>query len=115
MPGTTWKVECHRVAIAANVTVAVAGTEFRTRGYVACIGADDARLALWFVDEGDPVPEPAYDAETRRGTAFLPATLLGAVLDVLKDLSPVYAYVNAEMPIWNGLRTSEDALVDERM
>ena len=83
------------------------GEELQLRGIVRCLG-EDARLDVYFLEEGSPFPQPLVNLEERRGTLFLPFRDISVLVDLLRNEKPLYAHLRADRLSWTSITTNRE-------
>jgi hypothetical protein len=102
-----FQVDRYEIRLGDSLSATWSDVQVSARGVIACHG-EDHRLLIYFLGEHSPVPEPVFDPGARVGAIFLPFHYLPHYVDLLRNESPIYAYLNSENPRWNSIRTTQE-------
>jgi hypothetical protein len=107
-----FEVNRYQMALGHEMTATWSGQGIKIRGYVTCFG-EDHRFIAYFLTENSPVPQPVYLEHNRVGAVFLPFEQMPPFVDMVRNETPVYAYLNSERPEWNSLKTGMEPVGEE--
>lgn len=106
MSKKTFAVENYEVKRARRMTIGGGAAAFASQ--IVCNGSDGTRLVLFFLSPSSVVPDNIYNPSAKRATSYLPAELFDWYQDLLRNEKPVYAYLNSDYPLENGLFTARE-------
>jgi hypothetical protein len=101
----TFSVDRYEVRLGDALTATWGGLQVRARAVIACHG-EDHRFLIYFLREDSVVPNPVYTPAAKVGAIFVPYFMLAAFVDLLRHEKPIFAYLNADNPQWNSIRTT---------
>jgi hypothetical protein len=103
MSKKTFLVQKYEAKCARRLTVG-GGSAFVSQ--IVCIGGDGTRLVLFFVSPSNTMPNNTYIPSAKWGESHLPADQFNWYQDLLRREKQVYAYLNSDHPLANGLFTA---------
>ncbi len=114
MSTDTFRIESHWVGVGATVSATAEGIPFAARAFIAGAG-EGYRLVMWLLSDEVVPPNPVYNAVSQEGTLFLPFSDFPLFLDLVRNVSPLYGWVNDEHPERNCLKTTPEQVAGEEM
>ena len=111
MAKMTFAVSDYQAVLARQNTIGGGATKFYAQ--IVCRSAEGDRFVLFFLrpDGGDP--PNSYLPAKKFATSYLPAEQFSWYLDILRNEKPVYAVLNSDNPITNGLSTGDEPVGEE--
>jgi len=100
-------IRMRRYYVFLNGPKTIGGEGCKYYGKIACTDKYDKYwLAIFFLTEDSPVPNPTYNEGRKEGHIFVPFKYFMHYIDILRNEKPIYAYFSSENPENMGLRTS---------
>lgn len=100
----SFEVSTYDIRMARQLDLNVDGHLVRYHAVISCRGGGYT-LAIYFLTSASFIPNNAYDAAAKRGTIYLPLEQYPLYLDILRNESPVYCFLNSSYPLHNGIYT----------
>jgi hypothetical protein len=104
----TFQISSYTVTLGDKMTASFGGTTIKARGVISCIGPDDQRVVAYFLSADSPVPAPTTTVGGKWGPVFLEKELIGQWIDLLRNETPLYGYINTDHPEWTNISTSSE-------
>jgi hypothetical protein len=106
-------ISTYTIKLGDKLSASFGGVTIRARGIVSCMAADGKRVIGYFLSDDSPVPAPTTTVNGTWGPIFLPASLLPAWVDMLRNETPLYGYINTDRPEWTSISTTQEPVGEE--
>ena len=106
MSAITTEIENYLIQIGYESTGGLGGP--KSRGVIACYGQGGYVLLIYLAAPDSEIAAPTFDPDSKWGSINVPVGEMANYLDVLRNESPVYLYMNSNYPQWNNIRTSKE-------
>jgi hypothetical protein len=108
MSRKTFPVQNYEVKRARRMTIGGGAAAFASQ--IVCNGSDGTRFVLFFLSPSSAVPDNIYNPSAKWATSYLPAEQFDWYQNLLRNEKPVYAYLNSDRPLVNGLFTARERI-----
>ena len=109
MTTRTFQVASYKVKLGREL--GIGGT--RHYGLIACYGNDGSQLLIYFQRPDSADLSNVFFTDRKLGRIVVPAAQFPWYVDLLRNETPVYGYMNSDHPEWNQLRTDKEPVGEE--
>lgn len=85
------------------------GTEAHIRAIVRCTGTE-YKMDIFFLAPDSAYPQPAFNADEKKGYMFMPISDILAFVDMLRNEKPIFGHLRGDRPEWTSVTTSNEAV-----
>ncbi len=110
----SFEVKTYEIKIAREINASDKGQELKFPAYVVGRG-DEHHVVVYILDDASTVPENSFVPQYKRGTIFVPRWQYEWFVDLLRNESPVFCYLNSENPRWNALYTGAEPVGEQEI
>ena len=105
----SFEVSTYDVRLARQLDTYADGNLVRYSASITCRGSAYT-LVIYFLTETSYIPNNAYLPNQKRGTMYLDQSQFQWYVDLLRNESPVYCFLNSSYPLQNGIYTGTETV-----
>lgn len=106
-------VTSYSIKLGDKLSASFGGVSIKASGIVSCMGPDNQRVVAYFLTDDSPIPAPTTTIGGKWGPVFLSKEMLPQWVDLLRNETPLFGYINTDHPEWTNVSSSDEPVGEE--